>query len=196
MPQKALNTVIVDPQSLIRDVLSSLLQPYSFNIVGAFASIHKIDDLHRTSKDVDLTILSGQSVENALVTAEIMSAAYPGGKVFFLFDELSSDEMCRLCSSPIDGCVSLHVSHDLLMRSIEFVVGDNVRIFTLDESLPGVGNSARHRRSDFYINQPLDSSGWGKDSSVRLESPFFGEGDVFSRDSNGSVVGKGSHRRH
>ncbi|WP_420135238.1 hypothetical protein [Rhodopseudomonas sp.] len=195
MPQRALNTVIVDPHSLIRDVLSSLLLPYSFNIVGTFASVHKIDELHRTSTDVDLTILSGQSVDNALATAEVMSAAYPGGKVFFLFDELSSEDMCRLCSSPIDGCVSLHVSHDLLMKSIEFVVDGNVRIFTLDDSLPSAGTTSLLQRS--AINQAIES-GWGKSSGVRLDSPFFDDGDVFGEvdDSDDSVVGKGAPRRH
>jgi DNA-binding NarL/FixJ family response regulator len=198
MPQRSINTVIVEPQSLVRDILSSLLVPHSFNIVGTFATIHKFDDVHRTLDDVDLTILSGQSVDQAVATAEVMLAACPGGKVVFLFDELSSEEMRRLCSTPIDGCVSLHVSHDLLMRSIDLVVEDNVRLFTLDETVPRSEPNAPARRSELVIDGTLESGNWSKDRSMRLESAFFHEGNVF-RDESGtssSVIGKGGHRRH
>lgn len=197
MPRKVLNTVIVDPQSLIRDVLSSLLLPCSFNIVGTFAAIHNIDGNHRTFGSIDLTILSGQSVDRALAAAEVMFAACPGGKVVFLFDELPYEDISRLCSSSIDGCVSLHVSHELLIRSIEFVVSDNVRIFTLDERLPCAISSARLRLNELAINRSEESAERELDSGVCLASSF-DEESVFKEisDSCKSVVGKGSHRRH
>jgi DNA-binding NarL/FixJ family response regulator len=192
MPQKSVKTVIVDPQNLIRDVLSSLLVAYSFHIVGTCAAIRKFDDIKRTTDDVDLTILSGQSVDHALRAADVLFSACPGGKVVFLFDEMSSEEMRRLCSSPIDGCVSLHVSHDVLMRSIEFVVSDNVRIFALDETIPSKGQGQSFRRGEFAaVNRNGVSEGRGQTNGLRLEEDVFRENV-----SNNSVVLRGPLRRH
>jgi DNA-binding NarL/FixJ family response regulator len=188
-----LKTVVVDPHSLIRDVLSSLLVAYSFHIVGTCALIRKFEDVERSTDDIDLTILSGQSVDQALKAAEVLFAACPSGKVVFLFDELSSDEMCRLCNSPIDGCVSLHVSHDVLMRSIEFVVSDNVRIFALNEALPHPKQSESLRRVevDGGNRERSENDGRGLANGVGLDDEIFRE-----RGSHSSVIVRGPHRRH
>jgi hypothetical protein len=115
-------------------MLCSLLAKHSFHIVGLLTGVRLFHELQRTTDPADLIVLSGGSVEQALRSAAVMSAARLDSKVVFLFDDdLSWDDMRQLCESVIDGCISLKVSDEVLLRSIDFVVSDSVRLFAFDE---------------------------------------------------------------
>jgi DNA-binding NarL/FixJ family response regulator len=127
----------VNPQGLVQDALSSLLRAHSYQVVGTCSTIQQFDDIQRAAlDDVDLTILSGQNVEDTLKAAEVLFAARPSGKIVYLFDELSSDEVRRISNSPISGCISLNASQEVLLQALEFVVDQNFRIFSFYGASP------------------------------------------------------------
>jgi DNA-binding NarL/FixJ family response regulator len=133
MSQKLVSTVIIDPQQLIRAFWSSLLLAHTYKIVGSCDAIRALHKIQCSDAGFDLIILSGQNVDQALNSVNVLSTTHRRSKVVFLFDEMNSEDINKLSNSQLDGCVSLHVSHDVLLHSLNSIVHDDFRIIALGD---------------------------------------------------------------
>ena len=129
-------TIIVEPRSLVRGALVSLMASHSYHVVGDVASTADIDSSLLAAEAPKLVILGALPAENAATAASSIRKLWPRAKIVFLFGHVSPADLQRLLASEIDGCIPLSASPDTLIGALQQIIAVGHRILLLGTDAP------------------------------------------------------------
>jgi two-component system nitrate/nitrite response regulator NarL len=160
-------TAIIEPNMLMREGLTSLLEKYSYRVVGS--ANDAVDLTARTLPEPPRLVLVGaKTIDQALAGASASRKLWPDAKIILLRGPRNADDFRQMQESEIDGSVPLSVSQDTLMRAVDLVMLENAKI------LVTVGLPHSAVRPPAHEMEPLEQA----------RERRTGNGD----DSNGSVL--------
>ena len=119
---KHVTTLIVEPRSLVRGGLASLMARHSYHVVSAIASTADIDRSLFVADVPKLVILGALPAEEATAAASCIRELWPQAKIILLFERASSTDYQNWQASEIDGCIPLSVSPDVLISAFQQVL--------------------------------------------------------------------------
>jgi two-component system nitrate/nitrite response regulator NarL len=120
-------TAIIEPNMLMREGLMSLLEKYSYRVVGnaSDAADFVSQNLPESPR---LVLVGAKTTDQALVSAIASRKLWPNTKIILLRGPRNADDFRQMQASEIDGSVPLSVSQDTLMRTIDLVMLDSAKI--------------------------------------------------------------------
>lgn len=121
-------TIIIEPRSLVREALESLMATHSYRVVYGVGSTASIPDPAIVDDGPKLVILSGPSVDEAVSEATVIRQMWPDSKIMLLFESTAADESLRLMTSQVDGYVPLSVSPDTLISTLDLILSKDIRV--------------------------------------------------------------------
>jgi two-component system, NarL family, nitrate/nitrite response regulator NarL len=131
MPSRnVLLATVVGPKGLLRDSLASLLGGYSYRVT---ASHHTAADIPSPPEEEGprLVLLIARAADVAVTECAAIRQTSPNCKIVGLLEEILDEDFQKLAHSPIDGCVSLDVSQDVLTRALDLVMSGAARFIVL-----------------------------------------------------------------
>jgi two-component system, NarL family, nitrate/nitrite response regulator NarL len=127
------SAIIIEPRSLVREGLVSLLENHSYRVLARVASALAIDAA-AISDAPRLVILGGNSVDNTAAEASTVRRLWPDTKIVLLFEQASGTDLNWLLTSQIDVCIPLSVSPETLVRTLQRILDQGQRVFLLEAS--------------------------------------------------------------
>src|SRR6185436_10223200 len=121
-------TVVIEPRSLVREALVSLMASHSYQVVGGVASMADIEHSLPAAEAPRLVILGPLPADKAASAAHGIRKLWPGTKIILLFDRASSADFQTLLASEIDGCIPLFASPDTLVDMLQKILAADLRI--------------------------------------------------------------------
>lgn len=121
-------TIIVEPNLLVRKALESLIKDYPYRVVCSVGSTADIDSPSMMGDGPKLVILGAQSAENSITEAVSIRKLWSDSKIVLLFEYASIADFQKLLTSEIDGFVPLFVSPETLIRTLDLVMIEDVRV--------------------------------------------------------------------
>lgn len=121
-------TIIIEPRSLVREALESLMATHSYRVVYGVGSTASIPNPTIVSDGPKLVILSGPSVDEAVSEATVIRQMWPDSKIMLLFESSAADASLRLMTSQVDGYVPLSVSPDTLISTLDLILSKDIRV--------------------------------------------------------------------
>lgn len=128
---KSVATMVIEPRSLVREALVSLITRHSYHIVGNIASTADIAKSSNVAEAPRLVILGALPVDDAASAAVRIRRLWPEAKIILLFDDASSGDFQKVLASEIDGCIPLRASPDTLLDTLGRIIVANLRILVL-----------------------------------------------------------------
>jgi two-component system nitrate/nitrite response regulator NarL len=125
---KLVTTLIIEPRSLVREGLVSLMASHSYRVVGGVASTADIDTASLVADAPRLVILGALPAEEVTTAASCIRELWPDTKIVLLFERASSAEYQNWQASEIDGCIPLSVSTDVLTGTLQRVLDEDLKI--------------------------------------------------------------------
>jgi two-component system, NarL family, nitrate/nitrite response regulator NarL len=131
LPDLEVPTTIIGPKGLLRDSFASLLGGHSYQVTG---SHHAAADMPSPSEGegprlVLLTVV--RTVDVAVAECAAIRQTCPNCKIVGLLEEIHDEDFQKLAHSPIDGCVPLDVSEDVLIRTLDLAMSGAARFVVL-----------------------------------------------------------------
>jgi two-component system nitrate/nitrite response regulator NarL len=124
-------TVIVEPNMLIREALASLLERYSYRIVGSANGAASFV-AQGPPEPPSLVLVGAETMDHALAEVDRSRKLWPDTKIMLLLQGASDpDDVREMMASEMDGCVPLSVSQDTLMRTVDLVMLANAKIMVM-----------------------------------------------------------------
>jgi two-component system nitrate/nitrite response regulator NarL len=142
---KLVNTLIVEPRSLVCQALVSLMQSHSYHVVGGIASTADIDSDVLDADAPKLVILGGLPIEEAATAAGRIRELWPETKIVHLFEHDSSADFQVLLASEIDGCIPLSASPDTLIGTLQQIIAVDFKMLVLRSAKGLLGCEAAPR---------------------------------------------------
>jgi two-component system nitrate/nitrite response regulator NarL len=128
-----LSTVIIEPRLLVREALISMLVNRSYHVVCGVASTGDIDS--SVVEDAPkLVILGALPAEGAATDASRIRKLWPETKIILLFEHASAADFNKLLTSEIDGCITLFVSPNTLVGTLQQIIVEDLRILVVGAS--------------------------------------------------------------
>jgi two-component system nitrate/nitrite response regulator NarL len=128
-------TAIVEPNMLVREGLTSLLERYSYRIVGSASAV--VDLVAQSpSEPPKLVLVGAETTEGALFEAKKSREIWPTCKIVLLLEVGNNDDVRQMMASEINGCVSRCISQTTLMRAIDLVTLEDARVLVVIEQPP------------------------------------------------------------
>jgi len=124
-------TIVIEPRSLVREALVSLMVNHSYRVIRSFASIADIEKLLLVADAPRLVILGALPADEAASAACSIRKLWPEAKIILLFDSASAADFQKLLASEIDGCIPLFASPDTLVGALQQIIAANLRILIL-----------------------------------------------------------------
>jgi two-component system nitrate/nitrite response regulator NarL len=124
--------LIIEPRSLVREGLVSLMASHSLNVIASVASTA---DIHGTLLVADgprLVILGTLSGDAAAPAASRIRELWPDTKIVLLFERASSTDYQDWQASEIDGCIPLSVSPEVLIGTFQQILDADLKILVHD----------------------------------------------------------------
>jgi len=121
-------TLIIEPRSLVREALVSLMTSHSYHVVGGVASTADISNSLLVADVPKLVILGALPAEEATTAASCIRELWPETKIILLFERASSTDYQNWQASEIDGCIPLSVSPDVLIGTLQQIVEGDLKI--------------------------------------------------------------------
>ena len=125
---KCVATIVVEPRSLVREALVSLMASHSYQVTGSFASTADIEYSLLAADPPRLVILGALPADEAARVAGGLRRQWPETKIILLFDSASSADFQKLLASELDGCIPLFASPDTLVGTLQQIITGNLRI--------------------------------------------------------------------
>ena len=125
---KCVVTVIIEPRSLVREGLVSLMTSHSYHVIGGVASTADIDSALLVADVPRLVILGALPAEEAVPAAGCIRERWPDTKIVLLFERASSTDYQNWQASEIDGCIPLSVSPDMLIGTLQQILEGDLKI--------------------------------------------------------------------
>ena len=124
-------TIVIEPRSLVREALVSLMASHSYQVIGGFASTADIESSLVAEDAPKLVILGALPADEAASAAASIRKLWPETKIILLFDRASSADFQKLLASEIDGCIPLFASADMLVGTLQQIVAADFRTIVL-----------------------------------------------------------------
>jgi two-component system nitrate/nitrite response regulator NarL len=121
-------TIVIEPRSLVREALVSLMVSHSYRVIRSFASIAEIEKILLVTDAPKLVILGALPASDAASAACSIRKVWPEAKIILLFDRASSADFQKLLASEIDGCIPLFASPDTLVGALQQIISANLRV--------------------------------------------------------------------
>lgn len=121
-------TIVIEPRSLVREALVSLMASHSYQIVGGIASTADIENSSLVAGAPRLVILGSLPADEAASAANSIRKLWPETKIVLLFDHASPADFQMLLDSEIDGCIPLFASPDTLVDTLQKIIAADLRI--------------------------------------------------------------------
>ena len=125
---KCVVTLIIEPRSLVREGLVSLMASHSYHVIGGVASTADIDSAVLVADVPRLVILGALPAEEAAPAASCIRKLWPDTKIVLLFERASSTDHQNWQASEIDGCIPLSVSPDMLIGTLQQILDGDLKI--------------------------------------------------------------------
>jgi two-component system nitrate/nitrite response regulator NarL len=127
-------TVIVEPRSLVREALVSLMESNSYHVVCSVDSAADIE--RRVFKEVQpqLVILGNLPAGRVAEAVSSIRRCWQGVKIIMLFEEASSRDLQNLLASGLDACIPTSASPRSLMSALQLIVGEPLRVLMVGDS--------------------------------------------------------------
>jgi two-component system, NarL family, nitrate/nitrite response regulator NarL len=126
-----IDTIVIEPRSLVREALVSLLASHSYKIVGGVASTADIENSSLVADAPGLVILGPLPADEAASAAGGIRKLWPDTKIILLFDRASPADFQTLLASEIDGCIPLFASPNTLVGTLQQIIAADLRILVL-----------------------------------------------------------------
>ena len=125
---KRIATLIIEPRSLVREGLVSLMASHSYHVIGGVASTADIDSSLLVADVPRLVILGALPAEEAAPAASCIRKLWPDTKIVLLFERALSTDYQNWQASEIDGCIPLSVSPDVLVGTLQQILDGDLKI--------------------------------------------------------------------
>jgi two-component system nitrate/nitrite response regulator NarL len=132
MSSRSVPTTIVGPKGLLRDSLASLLDGYSYRVTECHDSTASMSQPPE-EEGARIVLLTVRTMDFAVSEATRVRQICPNCKVVALLEDSLGDNLEKLVHSAIDGYIPLHVSQDVLTRTLDLVMADSARIVVLTD---------------------------------------------------------------
>lgn len=129
---QGISTVVVEPRSLVREALVSLMASHSYRVVGGFSSTADIGCILTIADAPMLVILGALPADEVVEAASHVRKRWPAAKIVLLFDQASPVDFQKLLASDIDGCIPLLASRDTLVGTVRQIIATDLRILVLN----------------------------------------------------------------
>ena len=126
-----LATIVIEPRSLVREALISLIASHSYHVVGGIASTADIGNAFLVADTPKLVILGALPAKDAAIAASSIRTLWPEAKIVLLFEHASPADLQRLLASEIDGCIPLSASQDTLIGALRQIIAVDLRVLVL-----------------------------------------------------------------
>jgi len=138
--QQGIATIVIEPRSLVRGALVSLMANHSYQVVGSFASTTDLEYISLVAEAPRLVILGALPADEVATAAASIRSRWPKTKIILLFDRASSADFQKLLASGIDGCVPLFASPDTLVGTVQQIISGDFRILVLKTETSPMSN--------------------------------------------------------
>ena len=126
--EERIATLIIEPRSLVRQGLVSLMASHSYHVIGGVGSTVDIDSSLLVAGVPRLVILGALPAEEAAPAASCIRKLWPDTKIVLLFERASSTDHQLWQASEIDGCIPLSVSPDVLVGTLQQILDGDLKI--------------------------------------------------------------------
>jgi two-component system, NarL family, nitrate/nitrite response regulator NarL len=127
-------TVIIEPRSLMREALVSLMERHSYDVVCSVASTADIDRGAFKEVQPKLVILGVLPAERVAEAMSSIRGRWQGAKVVMLFEEASSLDLQKLLASGLDACIPMFASPRTLIDTLQRIVCEQLRVLMVSDS--------------------------------------------------------------
>jgi two-component system nitrate/nitrite response regulator NarL len=156
-------TAIIEPRSLVREALVSLMENNACDVVRSIASTAELDIEPAVIEKPRLVILGTLAGDQALSVTTSIRRLWPEAKIIVLFERASPADIQKLMALDIDGCIPMFVSPRTLMGTLHLILAKDLRILVLgDATLPRAPIAAH------YQEQPISSVQLGVEVATTL----------------------------
>jgi two-component system nitrate/nitrite response regulator NarL len=138
-------TIVVEPRSLVREALVSLMTRHSYEVVGQFASTADLENSLLVADAPRFVIFGALPADEAARAAGSIRKLWPETKIVLLFDHASSLDVQKLLASEIDGCIPLFASSDSLVGALQQIMTSNLRVLILNTELASIPCATRRQ---------------------------------------------------
>lgn len=121
-------TLIIEPRSLVREGLVSLMTSHSYHVVGGVASTADIATSLLVADAPKLVILGALPAGEVATAVSCIRELWPETKIILLIERASATDYENWQASEIDGCIPLSVSPDVLIGTLQQILDGNVKI--------------------------------------------------------------------
>jgi two-component system, NarL family, nitrate/nitrite response regulator NarL len=125
-------TIVIEPRSLVREALVSLMASHSYRVTGSVASTADIRNSGLVADAPRLVILGPLPADKAASAAGSIRKLWREAKIILLFDRTSRADFQTLLASEIDGCIPLFASPDMLVGTLQQIITEDLRILVLE----------------------------------------------------------------
>jgi len=120
-------TLIIEPRSLFREALVSLMESHSYRVVGRVTSMADIDSGLLVT-DVPKVVILG-AVPAATADANSIRKLWPATKIIHLFEH--PIDFQTLLATEVDGSVPLSASPDMLIGTLQQIIATDCKMLVL-----------------------------------------------------------------
>jgi len=126
-----MGTIVIEPRSLIREALVSLMSSNSYRVVGSFASTADLGNALRVAEAPRLVVLGALPADEAVSAVCSIRARWAETKIVLLFERASPADLQKLLASGIDGCIPLFASPETLVGTVKQIIAGDLKILVL-----------------------------------------------------------------
>ncbi|WP_428667597.1 response regulator transcription factor [Reyranella sp.] len=159
-------TVVIEPRSLVREALISLLTGHSYQVVGNFGSTAGMD---KSLPAPGLVVLGALPVEEAASAAGSIRARWAKAKIVLLFERASAADIQKLLASEIDGCIPLSASPDALIGTLQQITQSGHRIVVLQTGPLAIARSTGGQEK---FDEPAVAHNYAAPADVAQNGPI------------------------
>ncbi len=121
-------TIVVEPRFIVRAALASLMGSLTYRVVCSVGTTADIISASIGGDGCKLAILGALSAEDAANEAVNVRKLWPDCKILLLLESASPADFQKLMTSQIDGCVPLYVSAEILSRTLDLIIVQELRV--------------------------------------------------------------------
>lgn len=127
-------TVIVEPRSLVREALVSLMESNSHHVLCSVGSAADIANGAFRELQPKLVILGALPAASAAEAATSIRRCWQDVSIIMLFDKVSTADLHMLVASGLDACIPMSASPRTLVDALQLVVSEQVRVLMVSDS--------------------------------------------------------------
>ncbi|HWL04648.1 MAG TPA: response regulator transcription factor [Xanthobacteraceae bacterium] len=136
-----LSTIVLERQLLLREGLISLISHFSFDVIAGANEVSDIVDLTLPDESKATLFILGSSyqADQAIADAKFIKEHWHNSKIVLLTQQIGYFDFQKIIDSCIIACIPLFVSRDTLIKALDLVAVNGVRIMmAIPESGPAV----------------------------------------------------------